>query len=56
MEIAIIILISLVSIVVCHTIAKKRGANTLFWAVMGALLGPIAIPFSFLSKPKKSIR
>jgi hypothetical protein len=31
-------------------IADKRGANTFFWAVMGAVFGPFAIPFVFLTK------
>ena len=31
-------------------IADKRGANTRFWAIMGAVLGPLAIPFIFLTK------
>ena len=34
--------------------ADKRGLNTLFWAVMGALFGPFAIPFIFLAKGKNS--
>jgi hypothetical protein len=32
--------------------ADKRGANTLFWAIMGAVFGPLAIPFVFLTKDK----
>ena len=30
--------------------AEKRGKNTLFWAIMGAVFGPLAIPFIFLTK------
>ena len=30
--------------------ADKRGANTLFWAIMGAVFGPLAIPFIFLTR------
>ena len=33
-------------------IAYKRGANTRFWAIMGAVFGPLAIPFIFLTKDK----
>ncbi len=55
MEIAFIALFTLSGVIICHSIAKRRGANTLFWAVMGALFGPLAIPFSLLSKPKKAI-
>jgi hypothetical protein len=36
------------------SIADKRGANTLFWAIMGAVFGPLAIPFIFLTKEKES--
>ena len=53
MGIVIGILIALICMVVCHTVAKKRGANTVFWAIMGAFFGPLAIPFSFLPKTKK---
>ena len=35
-------------------IADKRGANTLFWAVMGGVFGPLAIPFVFLTKNRSS--
>ena len=35
-------------------IAEKRGANTLFWATMGAIFGPLAIPFVFLTKNNSS--
>ncbi len=33
-------------------IADRRGANTKFWAIMGAFFGPLAIPFVFLTKKK----
>ncbi|MEJ2638072.1 MAG: hypothetical protein P8010_00710 [Desulfosarcinaceae bacterium] len=35
-------------------IADKRGADTKFWAIMGAVFGPFAIPFIFLSKKNKT--
>ncbi len=35
--------------------AHKRGLNTLFWAIMGAVFGPFAIPFIFLTKEKKEV-
>ena len=31
-------------------VAEKRGLNTKFWAIMGAVFGPLAIPFIFLAK------
>ncbi len=47
-----LIAINLISIVVCHRIAKRRGANPVFWGVMGAFFGPLAIPVTFLSSKR----
>ena len=47
------ILISIITIscaFLLWNIADKRGANTFFWAIMGAVFGPFAIPFVFLTK------
>lgn len=44
--------INVFCIIMCHRIAKGRGANPVFWGVMGALFGPFAIPFVFFAKPK----
>ena len=49
----IITLIVVASIGVCYVVAKRRGANAGFWAVMGALFGPLAVPFVFLAKGTK---
>jgi hypothetical protein len=46
--------INIACIILCHQIAKRRGANPVFWGVMGALFGPLAIPFVFFAKPKAS--
>ncbi len=35
---------------VLYLIAKKRGANKNFWAMMGFLVGPFALLFVFFSK------
>ncbi len=43
--------VSIVSIFICHTIAKRRGLRPVFWGVMGGLFGPLAIPFVYLAKP-----
>jgi len=48
------LVVTILSILVCHTVAKKRGANPIFWAVMAAIFGPFAVPFVFLSKNKSS--
>lgn len=42
--------IFILSAILLWFIANKRGANTFFWAFMGALFGPLAIPFVFLTK------
>ena len=54
MLLAILLLVSLACIVACHYIASKRGANPVFWGLMGAIFGPFAIPFAFRSKVKRS--
>ena len=43
--------IFIISAVICHRIARHRGANAVFWGVMGAVFGPLAIPFVFLARP-----
>jgi hypothetical protein len=52
MLIAVLILTVLLSIVVCHLVAQKRGASPVFWGVMGGIFGPLAIPFVLFAKPK----
>jgi len=37
---------------ICYGVAKYKGAKTLLWAIMGTILGPLAIPFVFFSKPE----
>jgi len=42
----LLLLINLVGVVVCHDIARSRGSRkVVFWTTMGALFGPLAIPF-----------
>jgi len=50
---AILVLTFIPSAIFCHYVAKKRNANARFWCVMGAIFGPLAIPFVFMSKPLK---
>ena len=52
----IIIMIPIGCAVLLWFMADKRGLNTLFWAMMGAVFGPFAIPFIFLTKEKKEIK
>lgn len=46
-----LIAINIYSIFLCHIIANNRGASPVFWGVMGAIFGPLAIPFSLFAKP-----
>ncbi len=52
MTIYALVILNLICIVLCHYIAKKRGAKPVFWASMGALIGPFAIPFVLMAKPQ----
>lgn len=46
-----LIAINIACIIFCHYLAKRRGASPVFWGVMAALFGPLAIPFVLFSKP-----
>lgn len=49
----LLVVIAIVSAGICYSVAKKRGLNVPFWVAMGALVGPIALPFLFMAKSKK---
>jgi hypothetical protein len=51
-SIIVFLLIPIVCAVICYSVAKKRNAAIPFWVVMGAVFGPFALPFVFISKPK----
>ena len=46
----IILLICISSAIYCHTEAKRRGLSPVLWGTLGAVVGPLAIPFLFLSE------
>ena len=48
-----VLIISMLSGMICHQVAMMRGAKAPFWALMGLLFGPLAIPFVFFTKRKK---
>ncbi|MEM6486040.1 MAG: hypothetical protein AAF662_13790 [Pseudomonadota bacterium] len=50
------VLICAVSSGINYAIAKRRGARASFWVVMGALFGPLSIPFVFFARPALSPR
>ena len=49
--IAALTILNILSIIICHTVAKKRGANPVFWGFIGALFSILAIPFVMRAKP-----
>jgi threonine/homoserine/homoserine lactone efflux protein len=50
MVIAILFTVYLASAVIGHFLARHRGANAVFRGVMGAIFGPLAIPFVFMAR------
>jgi len=52
MVIYALVALNVLCVVICHYIAKYRGAKPTFWGVMGAVFGPLAIPFALISKPR----
>ena len=51
----VLLAINIISIIACVYIAKRRQASLRYWALVGALLGPIALPFVLFAKPKQNI-
>lgn len=41
-----------VSIAICFIVAKRRKANVGMWVAAAAVVGPLAVPFVFFSKPE----
>jgi len=54
MYIAIFIAVLIVSAVICHMSAKNQGENAVFWGMMGATFGSLAIPFIFIIKGRRN--
>lgn len=48
--ITILICVYVLSAIICHHVAKDRGANAGLWGVLGSVFGPLAIPFVFMIK------
>ena len=48
-----IAIISLIFAVLFYKIAEKRQADKVFWAIMGFLFGPFALPFLFFAKKQR---
>ena len=44
--------VTIISAGICCYAARRRGLSTTYWVFMGALFGPLAVPFVFLVKSK----
>ncbi|WNC74100.1 hypothetical protein RGQ13_08955 [Thalassotalea psychrophila] len=53
MGIIFLLVINVICIFVCYFFAKWRKVNPKYWAVMGAILGPLALPFILFAKVEK---
>lgn len=53
MTIVVPVLIFILCAWACFAIAKSRQGDAPFWLAMGALFGPLAVPFAFLAKPRE---
>jgi|GEM_PF-4334747 len=47
------LLITLVSAILCHYVAKARNANPVEWGVNGIVFSVLALPFVLFCKPMK---
>ena len=52
MSVYLLVAIIIISVCICYYIAKQSGLNKPYWVFMGALFGPLAVPFVFLAKSK----
>jgi hypothetical protein len=46
----LLLVVNIASVFISHRIAKKRGANPVLWGLLGAIFGPLAIPFALMIK------
>ena len=52
MLILFLLVTTVTSAIICHWIARRRGANAVLWACLGLAFGPLAIPFVLLSRSR----
>ena len=50
----ILILVVIISTDICWRIAKRKNLNVQLWIILGALIGPFAIPFALLAKSREA--
>lgn len=53
MIVYLLVAVNILSIFVCHAVAQSRGTKPVFWGLMGAIFGPLAIPFAYRSQPRE---
>lgn len=51
MFLELLLIYFVISAVLSHYLAKRRGLNPVLWGVLGACLGVVVIPFIFHRKP-----
>jgi len=49
----ILILVVIISTGICWRIAKRKNLNVQLWIILGALIGPFAVPFALLAKSRE---
>jgi hypothetical protein len=54
MTVYLLVAITVISVGICYYTAKQRGLSTPYWVFVGALFGPLAVPFVFLAKSKRT--
>lgn len=42
----------LLFVFLAQILARKKGLDPFFWGLMGAMFGPLALPFILLAKPR----
>lgn len=50
----ILIVVTIISSGICWRIAKRKNLNVQLWIILGALIGPFAIPFALLTKSREA--
>lgn len=53
MGLLLLLVVSLISALICHNLAYRRGLKPLFWGLMGFLFGPLVILVVLLAKPSE---
>lgn len=49
----LILALTLFSAAACYAVARKKGLDRRYWLILGLLVGPLALPFVLLARPKR---